>query len=189
MPSLRRARERGTGYDTGSPSVGRPILLASGSTNVADGLTFVDTNVLLYAHDRQAGQRHEEAVRITDELWQRGTGALSTQVLQEFYVNATRKLKQPISRSDARDIVADYATWRVQPVSARDVLDASLMEEQHTLSFWDALIVVAAMRTGAAVLLSEDLQDGRKFGAVTVRNPFDPIRPVTSRRRRAVPSQ
>ncbi len=150
---------------------------------------FLDANVLVYAQDTHDPTKQQQSRALIAGLAASGAGVISTQVLQEFYVNATRKLKQPISRSDARDIVADYATWRVQPVSARDVLDASLMEEQHTLSFWDALIVVAAMRTGAAVLLSEDLLDGRKFGAVTVRNPFDPIRPVTSRRRRAVPSQ
>lgn len=137
-----------------------------------DPLTFVDTNVLLYAHDRDAGRRHDEAVRIVEELWERGTGALSTQVLQEFYVNATRKLSRTISRSEARDIVADYATWRLHQVSARDVLDASSLEERHTLSFWDALIVVAAGRAGATVLLTEDLQHDRAFGALTIHNPF-----------------
>ncbi len=137
-----------------------------------DPLTFVDTNVLLYAHDRDAGDRHDQAVRIVDQLWEHGTGALSTQVLQEFYVNATRKLARTIGRAEARDIVADYATWRVHQVSVRDVVDASSLEEQHTLSFWDALIVVAARRTGASILLSEDLQTGRGFGALTVANPF-----------------
>lgn len=142
------------------------------STTVAEELTFLDTNVLLYAHDRDAGERHERAVGVVTELWERGTGALSTQVLQEFYVSATRKLTQPLTRRDARELLSDYSTWRVHRISPQDVLDASMLEEQHILQFWDALIVTAAGRLGATALLSEDLQDGRRFGPLTIRDPF-----------------
>ncbi len=137
-----------------------------------EGPTFVDTHVLLYAHDRAAGRRHHDAVQVVDDLWAHRNGVLSTQILQEFYVNATRKLRPTISRADARDIVTDYATWRVHQVSMHDVLDASVLAERHTLSFWDALVVVAAQQVGASVLLSEDVQQTGTFGALTVRSPF-----------------
>lgn len=90
-------------------------------------------------------------------------------VLRQYH---TSKLTRTISGRTPLDIVAEYATWRVHQVDASDVLEASSLEERHTLSFWDALIVVAARRTGASVLLSEDLQAGRAFGALTVQNPF-----------------
>lgn len=135
-------------------------------------LTFVDSNVLVYAHDSDAGERHEQAIGVVEDLWTHGNGALSTQVMQEFYVTATRKLTRPLARQEAREILSEYSTWRVHRTSPPDVVDASLLEEQHTLQFWDALIVTAAGRLGAAVLLSEDLQHGRTFGALTIRNPF-----------------
>jgi predicted nucleic acid-binding protein len=135
-------------------------------------LTFVDSNILVYAHDRDAGARHDAAAAALRRLWQNHSGALSTQVLQEFYVNVTRKVSSPLDRSSARAILAEYGTWTVHPLTVGDVLEASVLEEEEQLHFWDALIVVAAQRTGAEVLLSEDLQDGRRYGELTVRNPF-----------------
>lgn len=135
-------------------------------------LTFVDSNILVYAHDRDAGSRHDAAAAAIRTLWHHNSGVLSTQVLQEFYVNVTRKVSSPLDRSSARAILAEYGTWTVHELSVGDVLEASVVEEQEQLHFWDALIVVAAQRTGAEVLLSEDLQDGRRYGQLTVRNPF-----------------
>lgn len=105
-------------------------------------------------------------------LWQDRTGALSTQVLQEFYVNVTRKVSSPLERSSARAVLAEYGAWNVHHVSVGDVIEASAFEEREQVHFWDALILVAAQRVGAQVLLTEDLQDGRRYGGVTVRNPF-----------------
>jgi predicted nucleic acid-binding protein len=105
-------------------------------------------------------------------LWADGTGALSTQVLQEFYAVATRKLKPPMARAEARQIVADYSEWCVVDTDPLLIVSASDLEERHTLSFWDALIVEAALRADAETLVSEDLQDGRVFVNLTVRNPF-----------------
>ncbi len=133
---------------------------------------FVDTNILLYTVDLDAGSKHYEAIRVVSDLWNRGAGAISTQVLQEFHVNATRKLRRPLQPAEARELIAEYAEWTVHTITPQDVMDASRLHEADTVSFWDALIVVAAQRAGATVLLSEDLQHGRRFGTVTVRNPF-----------------
>jgi predicted nucleic acid-binding protein len=134
--------------------------------------TFVDTNVLVYAHDAQAGSRHVTAKRILTELWDSRDGSLSPQVLQEFYSVATRKLKPAMSRREARGLVAAYSEWCDVATEPQLIVAASRLEEEHTVAFWDALIVEAALRAGASLLLSEDLQDGRQFGPLSVTNPF-----------------
>lgn len=134
--------------------------------------TFVDTNILVYAHDAQAANQHVTAKRILGELWDSRDGSLSTQVLQEFYAVATRKLKPAMSRRQARGLVAAYGEWCDVATEPQLIVAASRLEEEHTLAFWDALIVEAALRAGASLLLSEDLQDGRQFGPLRVANPF-----------------
>lgn len=133
---------------------------------------FVDTNVLIYAHDADAGRKHELASSLVRELWESRRGILSTQVLQEFYVNVTRKIRRPIERSSARDVVSHYSVWRVQAIGTDEILAASELEEKHRLSFWDALIVAAASAAGAARIVTEDLASGRTFLGVRVENPF-----------------
>ena len=135
-------------------------------------VTFVDTNILAYAHDRSETRRQPVAQARLEALWQSRTGALSTQVLQEFYVVATRKLAAPMGRATARKVVALYAEWPVVQVDVPLILAASELEEHHTLSFRDALIVEAARRSGAGRLLTEDLQHGRVVGGVRIDNPF-----------------
>jgi predicted nucleic acid-binding protein len=135
-------------------------------------ITFVDTNVLVYAHDRSEEARQPLAEALLADLWARRTGRVITQVLQEFYAVATRKLDPPLSRAEARDIVAQYAAWPVVLTDPVLILNASALEEEHGLSFWDALVVVAAQRCGAARLATEDLQDGREIGGVRIENPF-----------------
>ncbi len=134
--------------------------------------TFVDTNVLVYAHDVDAGARHAVASRLVAELWETRGAVISTQVLQEFYVNATRKIPSPLSRSTAREIVRTYATWQIEPIVPPDILLASELEEQHQLSFRDALIVAAALKGGASRILTEDLSPGRSIAGVRIENPF-----------------
>jgi len=133
---------------------------------------FVVTNVLVYAYDASEAVRQPVAQAVLSDLWQRRTGALSTQVLQEFYVVATRKFDPAMSRRDARDLVDAYSQWQLVQIDTPLILAASHLEERHTLSFWDALIVEAAHRAGAARLLSEDLQSGRRIAGLTVENPF-----------------
>ena len=142
----------------------------------AAGRTFVDTNVLLYAHDASETDKQPIARALLEDLWADRSGVLSTQVLQEFYVLATRKFTPPMRRSEARELVALYATWPVVQVDVELILDATALEERAQLSFWDALIVEAARRAGATRLVSEDLQDGRRIAGMVVDNPFGAVR-------------
>ena len=140
---------------------------------MADGpMTFVDTNVLVYAHDRSESRRQAVAQALLGALWRNRTGILSTQVLQEFYVVVTRKSDPPMRRVAAREIVALYGEWPIVQLDVALILAASQLEERHGLSFWDALIVEAARCSGATVLLTEDLQSGREIGGVRIENPF-----------------
>lgn len=134
--------------------------------------TFVDTNVLVYAHDADAAGKHTTARTLLAGLWDSRDGSLSTQVLQEFYAVVTRKFKPAMPRAKARAVVAAYGEWCDVATEPQLIVAASRLEEEHTLSFWDALIVEAAIQAGAERLVSEDLQDGRRFGALTIENPF-----------------
>jgi predicted nucleic acid-binding protein len=133
---------------------------------------FCDTNVLVYAHGASTGTKRERARGLLDRLWDERVGALSVQVLQEFYVTVTRRVTPPLSPEAARQIVEHLSGWRVVEPTARDVLDAIDGSVRWRISFWDAMLLVAANRAGAAVLWSEDLNDGQTYGSVTVRNPF-----------------
>lgn len=133
---------------------------------------FVDTNVLVYAYDRGAGAKRAKALSLLEDLWRTGDGAVSTQVLQEFYVNVCRKAKQPISSDEAKTLIADYLAWDPIVNDGAAVLEAIDLEIRFQLSFRDALIVVAAQNSGASVLYSEDLSHGRRFASVEVHNPF-----------------
>ena len=137
-----------------------------------DGLTFVDTNVLIYAEDGRERDRRDVAAGVLGDLWVSGLGVLSTQVLQEFYNAGTRKLKMP--PAVARRIVAQYSEWPVVETTTQLIVSASILHERHSFSFWDAMVVEAALLSGATTLLSEDLQDGRRIGGLTIRNPFRP---------------
>ncbi|MCZ7625365.1 MAG: PIN domain nuclease [Candidatus Methylomirabilota bacterium] len=136
------------------------------------GKVFVDTNVLIYAHDLDAGPKRAVAAAILEELWSTRLGLLSAQVLQEFYVNVTRKIPSPLSPVVAREIVRSYCAWPVQVLKPEMILRASEIEERHQLSFWDALIVTAALAGHAAKILSEDLQSGRMIEGITIEDPF-----------------
>ncbi len=133
---------------------------------------FVDSNILIYAHNADAGEKHRVAAAVLRELWESRNGCLSTQVLQEFYVNVTRKIKRPLARAAAREIVRDYAPWVGEPITAATVARASEIEELVRLSFWDSLIAASAEAHGAEELISEDLQHGQTIAGVRVRNPF-----------------
>jgi predicted nucleic acid-binding protein len=135
-------------------------------------VTFVDTNVLVYAHDRADPVKQATATAVLEELWASREGCLSTQVLQEFYVVATRKFDPPMSRNAAREIVSLYGVWPLVSVDLPLILLASDLEQRHRLSFWDALIVEAAQRAGATRVVTEDLQHGRRLAGLRIENPF-----------------
>lgn len=134
--------------------------------------TFVDTNVILYAHDQREPEKSAIARVILADLWRTREGQLSTQVLQELCVNLTRKLRVVVPRLQARAVVERYGRWGVHVLTTGDILEAADLQERHTLSFWDSLIVVAAARSGSERILSEDLQHGRTIAGVRIENPF-----------------
>ena len=133
---------------------------------------FVDTNILIYAHDVSAGAKHERARRLVEELWRTRAGVVSTQVLQELVVNLRRKTGQPPSAKATRDIITDYLSWQVVVNSGNSILEALELEERYQISFWDALVIQAARASGAGVLYSEDLSEGQVYGSVRVMNPL-----------------
>jgi predicted nucleic acid-binding protein len=134
--------------------------------------TFVDTNVLVYAHDTEVPEKRAIALELTRRLWDTREGAVSTQVLQEFYVNITAKLSTRVAKREARDLVRSYSAWHLVSVDAADILAASELEERQRLSFRDALIVAAALKANAEVLLTEDLHPTARIRGLEVRNPF-----------------
>jgi len=133
---------------------------------------FVDTNILMYAHDAAAGAKHERARALVEELWRERSGVVSTQVLQELCVNLRRKAGRPAGLKTVRAIVSDYLAWEVVTNAGGSVLEALDLEDRYQISFWDALIIQAAEASGATVLYSEDLSDGQTYRGVRVVNPL-----------------
>ena len=142
------------------------------------GKCFVDTNILVYAHDRSAGVKHQRAQMLVQQLWDSGQGALSTQVLQELCINLRRKAGNPLPVDEVRLLLRDYSTWEVVTNTPESVLKALDIEMRYRISFWDALIIEAAEEAGASILYSEDLAAGQHYGAIQVVNPLlDPVKP------------
>lgn len=133
--------------------------------------TFIDTNVLIYAHDIDADAKHKIAKEVLQELWSERTGVLSAQVLQEFYVNVTRKIPSPLSKDLARLVVSSYAIWCLE-TTPTEILAAFRIEDESRIGFWDALIVSSAAKSGANRILSEDLNAGQRIAGILVVNPF-----------------
>jgi len=134
--------------------------------------SFVDTNILLYAEDRDAKGKHVLARDLILQLWDDREGVLSIQVLQEFYVNATRKLKKPLSSPKALEIVEEYLTWTVVENTSALLTSAIRLQTKAQLSFWDAMVVQAAIEAGCERLYSEDLNDGQRIGSLVIVNPL-----------------
>lgn len=132
---------------------------------------FVDSNILIYAYDRSAGFKHELARSVVRGLWERRSGTLSVQVLQEFFVSATRKIPAPLDVREAAEVIRDLSRWRVHRPGASDVLEAVDLHRRVGISFWDAMIVRSAVSQGCGVLYSEDLNDGQIYDGVRVSNP------------------
>lgn len=133
---------------------------------------FVDTNILVYAHDVTAGDKHSRARELIEELWQTRGGCVSVQVLQEFFVTTTRKIPRPLHAQAAARIIDDLAHWHVHAPAAGDVLAAIDIHHRTGASFWDAMIVHSAKELGCGTLHSEDLNPGQDYAGVRVRNPF-----------------
>ena len=136
-----------------------------------NGKSFVDTNVLIYAHDATQGEKYERALFLVKSLWRTGAGVLSTQVLQEFAFTLRRKIRPPLSLDNTLLRVEPYLSWEIVVNTGQSVIAALDIEDRYKISFWDALIVQAAQVAQVDVLYSEDLNDGQVFGSVRVVNP------------------
>jgi predicted nucleic acid-binding protein len=132
---------------------------------------FIDTNILIYAHDLDAGAKHVKALQLIRDLWhRREVPSLSIQVLQEMHVNLIRK---GVSVDESVDTVRRYLAWRVVN-NTKTLLRRAFDVQQHwQLSFWDAAIVAAAQQARASALWSEDLNAGQDYGGLVVVNPLD----------------
>lgn len=131
---------------------------------------FVDTNIFVYASDLGMGAKFQTAVDLIARLAESAAGAISTQVLSEFYNTATGKLRMP--GEEAEETVRDLAAWILHRPGHADVLNAIRIQRRYRLGWWDAMIVNSAIECGAEILWTEDLRAGQKFGSLVVRNPF-----------------
>ena len=137
-----------------------------------NGLTFVDANILIYARDLNQAEKQVTAAHCLHLLWQERSGRLSAQVLSEYYVAVTRKLKPGLGADDAWDDVKALMSWEPQAIDSAVLNRAREIELRYRTSWWDATIVAAAQLENCAILLSEDFHHGMVFGPVTVQNPF-----------------
>jgi predicted nucleic acid-binding protein len=134
--------------------------------------SFVDTNILVYAEDRDAKAKHAAARDLIVELWNQRAGVLSIQVLQEFYVNVTKKVKKPLTSAKALEVIEEYLTWTVVENTGRLLTSAIELQQKAQLSFWDAMVVQAAIEAGCDKLYSEDMNAGQRFRPLVIVNPF-----------------
>ena len=139
---------------------------------LSEATVFVDTNVLIYAEDRAHADKHRAARAWLRALWLNHCGRLSNQVLNEFYANATRKLRPAMPAGDARAEVRRYQRWNPWVCDHATVENAWAVESRFKLSWWDALIVAAAQQQGCTLLLTEDLQHDQQIDGVRIANPF-----------------
>jgi len=133
---------------------------------------FIDTNILIYAHDRSTGIKHERARQLVERLWMNRQGVLSTQVLQELCVYLRRKVARPLTADEIRRLIYDYRSWEIVVNAPEAVIQVLEIEARYKTSFWDALILQAAEQSGAAILYSEDLASKQIYGTVRVVNPL-----------------
>ena len=135
---------------------------------------FVDTSILVYAHDESAAAKRDQARTLLEQLWESREGCLSVQVLQEFFVTITRKIARPLGTGTVKEIVADFSRRHVHVPAAGDVLGAIGIHQRAGISFWDAMIVRSAAGMGCTALYSEDLDPGQEDSGVRAENPFQP---------------
>ncbi len=134
---------------------------------------FIDTNILVYAHDVSAGEKHTRAANLIKTIWESRNGCVSVQVLQEFYVTITRKVAKPVPPSTAVQVITDLSSWKVHSPTVDDILRAIQIHDQLQISFWNAMIIVSAEQCQCSMIWSEDLQHGQLFGTIHIQNPFN----------------
>lgn len=133
---------------------------------------FLDTNIIVYAHNRSSGNKNAIAKEILDYLWESKKGVISVQVLQEFFVCVTEKIINPLQIKNARMILEYLSSWDVVVNDKYITLKAIDLQEKYRFSFWDSLVIQAAIQSQARVLLSEDLPDGQNVKDLKILNPF-----------------
>ena len=131
---------------------------------------FVDRNIFIYAHDGGAGVKHQKSVALLERLFEEGNGALSLQVLAEFYAAATRKLN--MSTEEVEEVLRDLEGWALHRPAFADLLSASRLHRRHGVSWWGAQILNSAIELGCSIVWSEELDRGQKYGRLIVRNPY-----------------
>jgi predicted nucleic acid-binding protein len=136
------------------------------------GKFFVDTHLLVYAYDSSAGKKWRTSLEVLSLLWIHRTGVLSTQVIQELFVSLTQKVKNPILPETAKEIISDLLRWPLVVNDGENILRAVDLQIKYHFSFWDSLILQAAITSKSEFLLSEDFQDGQVIESVTILNPF-----------------
>lgn len=142
------------------------------------GKCFVDTDILVYAHDRSAGVKHLRAQMLLEQLWTSGWGVLSAQVLEELCIQLCHNAGKPLPVEEVCLMVRDYSTWDIVTTTPALILEALDVERRQEVPFWDALILETAKRAGVSVLYSENLAKMQRYGAIQIVNPLvDPIAP------------
>lgn len=136
------------------------------------GPVFVDSNVLVYCRDSTEPQKQKQAMAWMAELWATRNGRVSFQVLQEFYVIVTHKLKPGLDREAARRDVRSLLSWHPLTTDVRILEGAWVIQDRYKISWWDSLIASTAQVANCRFLLSEDLQEGQHLGNLQVVNPF-----------------
>ncbi|HEY4089223.1 MAG TPA: PIN domain-containing protein [Bryobacteraceae bacterium] len=139
-------------------------------------IEFVDTNIVLYSLDADAGHRYEISIALLSRLLADRSGVVSVQVLVEFYQNAIRKFR--MTSEEAETILEDFALWRLHCPDYRSVISAVQLQRRYQLAWYDAMILNSAIESGCSVLWTEDFQDGQRFGDLVVRNPYKHLRAV-----------
>jgi predicted nucleic acid-binding protein len=135
-----------------------------------NGASFLDSNVLVYTDDHDAPEKQAIALSLVEAGQANRDAFVSTQTLEEYFSAVTKKLKVP--SATARRKIELFAQLQIVLITVDDVLAAIDVHRLHQISFWDALLVQTARRAGCTTLLTEDLQDGRRFDGLVVRNPF-----------------
>jgi predicted nucleic acid-binding protein len=137
----------------------------------AEGPFFLDSNILIYAFDTREPLKRARSRALIESLPAERI-VLSAQVINEFYFTVTRKLRRPLTATEAEEAVRGLSGFRILPLDYRLTLAAMEIVRKDRLSIWDALIVQSAILGGCHTLFSEDFQNGRKYGALKVSNPF-----------------
>jgi len=147
-------------------------LLTATGMNCMNDKTFIDTNILVYAHDYTSKEKQEISQKIIIELWENNSGVVSTQVLQEFYFVLIQKVRKPLTPAKAKGLIQNYISWDVWVNNEESILQTIDLQQKYKLSFWDSLMVNAAVRSNSKKIITEDLNSGQIIEGVVIESPF-----------------